>query len=406
MHKSDDANNFYQRMYELSRNSPQIDAHIPYSQGSLLVIQNPESACYILGKNIQNYRKRYDWFRQCIGVSRFTENIPEWNDLKKVTQRHFNQFDNTVLLKNVLVTMAQFTPAILQGVDELLLRDIALEIFSQTFLGYGAKELDLNFDSITELLEIALDHAFITPGDLTGARKREIYLRIFDLRQTMLKNLQRLRDPIFHKSPLLKAIYEADQKRELIFEHELMFIFSVGIETTVHSVGWILLTLAKHPSIQDQLFQEIQNTITSDSSAEDYLNLSSTRNLIDWCLRRYPPTPCISREAIYADQIGKFSITPHEPIVISLLGVLYDPSDTLESAMTSDEDTLRRNLAFGHGQRICGGKQYATNELIYLITTFIQRFEITLTSDAPIEFEWNAQLKQKGGHPIKLLKRQ
>lgn len=408
---------FYQEIFNLSRHSPQQDAYLPYQDGQLLIVQNPESAKHILGKNLHNYPKRYDWFRQCIGISRFTENSPKWQNLKRVSQPFFNGFDKTLLLSTINDVMVEYRSRLISDkkqdqdqrqdtFNEPLIREMATDIFCRTFFDFKVTDLSLNFESITELLSLALQHAFIKPGELPGSMDTAVYQRIFTLRKEMLKGFKQLRDPQFHKSPFIQEIFKADQAGELFFEHELMFIFSIGIETTVHSLGWILYILAKHPELQHAIKKEISTNITTNSSHEDYANLKEVSNIIDWALRRYPPTPCISREALAADQIGDFKVQEGEAVIISILGLLYNPEDDIEKWLLNRHNDLNHNLAFGYGQRICGGKQYATVELIYLVTALLQNFDCELVKDEPVVFHWYAQLNRLGGHPIRLIDNQ
>lgn len=398
---------FYESLFNLSRELPQRDAYLPYQGGQVLIIQNPESAKYILGANIANYPKHYDWFRQCIGISRFTENPPKWQPLKRVSQPFLNGFDRSLLLTIVREVVHEYKEQLnleAEIYDEALVRKMTIDIFCRNFFGFSIEHLSLNFSAITELLALAVEHAFIKPGEVSGSVKKEVYQRIFKLKTEMLRDFKEFRDPKYHKSEFIQAILKAEQEGILIFEQELMFTFSVGIETTVHSLGWMLYLLAKHPDLQQTIKSEIAEKITENSPFEDYLNLVEVNNLIDWSLKRYPPTPCISRMAINADQVGDISIAENEAVVISLIGMLYDPNEDIEKWMLDRKQQLKHNLSFGYGQRICGGKQYATIELVYLVTTLMQEFDCILKKDEEIIFHWYAQLNRLGGHPIQLKK--
>lgn len=399
--------NFYESIFNLSRHSPQKDAYLPYHGGQLLIVQNPTSVRYILGENLANYPRRYDWFRQCIGISRFTENPPKWQGLKKVSQPFLNNFNKSELLQTVKNVVNEYREQLCEPseiLNEPLIRTMAIDIFCRNFFGFSIQNLKINFALITELLALSVQYAFIKPGEISGRINKEAYQRIFELKREMLEGFKELRDPKYHKSLFIQEILKAEKEGILFFEQELMFLFSVGIETTVHSLGWTLYILAQYPELQQSIKHEMKGKIASSSSCADYDDLVEINNVLDWSLKRYPPTPCITRESQSDDKIGDFVIQPSEVVMISLVGMLYDPNDDMEQWIMDKKHQIKHNLAFSYGQRICGGKQYATVELVYLLAAILQEFDIVLLRDDPIIFHWYSQLNRLGGHPIQLQK--
>ncbi len=403
------SSDFYADLFKVSREQPQQDVYLHTGFGEVLIAQNPLSIEHILRHNVANYPKRYDWFRQSIGISRFTENPPLWQELKQITQPFLNDFDKNRLVaeakavvdENMMALQATTINAQTR-LNESVLRHLAIDIFCRTFFDFRLETIDFNFDLFKDLLEISTQYAFVPRGKIRELLGQEGLQDLYRLRVQILQGLGQFRDTKYQGSDLMQRIAQADAEGKVILEHEMLMLFSIGIETTVHTLGWIVYVLSKYPDVQAQLRSEADEYTIDANGHAQYQNLLKIPCFIDWVLKQYPPTPCISREAIHADTIGKLKVAEKEAVILSLMGMMYDPEETLEKALSQDNMDLQRNMAFGSGQRICGGKHYATLELVVLVAEFLKRFNITLLLDEDVVFHWNAQLNREGGHPVVL----
>ncbi|MBT8280350.1 MAG: cytochrome P450, partial [Muriicola sp.] len=98
---------------------------------------------------------------------------------------------------------------------------------------------------------------------------------------------------------LLNATYEDGthmERRQLI--DEVLILFTAGHETTANALSFALYLLARHPDVQEKVFQEIKSVGKPDG---DYLSWISkfkfTQQCIEEAMRLYPPVYVIDRMA-------------------------------------------------------------------------------------------------------------
>ncbi|KAJ7200975.1 cytochrome P450 [Mycena rebaudengoi] len=163
--------------------------------------------------------------------------------------------------------------------------------------------------------------------------------------------------------------------------HQNTLLFS-GFETTAVTLSWLLVELARNPSIQEQLVKELQ-TLNRSPNYSEICQLPYLDAIVCEVLRTHPPIGETTRVAIADDVIPLSSpvITKSGETVTSInvaKGTLVTAPIRYSNAsealwgpgclefdpgrwLTRKNNALpgNRHLGFGHGPRICIGASFA-----------------------------------------------
>lgn len=197
---------------------------------------------------------------------------------------------------------------------------------------------------------------------------------------------------------------------------EVVTIFLAGHETTATAMTWIWYLLARQPNEAARLRAELDGVLGGRTPTQaDLPNLAYARRFVDEALRVLPPTPGISsRVAAKDDTLGGAPVRKGAFMLI-LPWLMHRSRRVWEEPERFDPDRFlpersegRHRLAalpFGAGPRVCIGQLLAVNEILLILATLAQHFELDLVSDAPVELLHNITLRPKGGLPMRIRRR-
>ncbi|MGY8915975.1 MAG: cytochrome P450, partial [Flavobacteriales bacterium] len=118
---------------------------------------------------------------------------------------------------------------------------------------------------------------------------------------------------------LLKARYEdgSPMPDEQLID-EVLILFTAGHETTANALSFTLYLLARHPEIQEQVYQEVSKADFEDADM-DLMQGAKQLQLVKQCLeealRLYPPAYVIDRNAIEDDSFEGIAL-PKDTLVL------------------------------------------------------------------------------------------
>uniref|UniRef100_A0A3B4U8E5 Cytochrome P450 2K4-like n=1 Tax=Seriola dumerili TaxID=41447 RepID=A0A3B4U8E5_SERDU len=165
-------------------------------------------------------------------------------------------------------------------------------------------------------------------------------------------------------------------------------IFSGGSETTVTTLKFGLLLMAKNPKIQNQVQEELSSVVGSRQvQMEDKKNLSFTNAVIHEIQRLANIAPMslphkTTKDITFQGHFIKKGTTVY-PLMVS---VLFDESEwerphSFYPAHFLDKDRkfVKRDafLPFSAGRRVCPGESLARMELFIFFTNLLQHFRFS-----------------------------
>lgn len=159
---------------------------------------------------------------------------------------------------------------------------------------------------------------------------------------------------------------------------ELSTMVIAGYETTGHALAWTLYLLARHPDLQEAVYQESLQSI--EASADTH---PQTFGAIQESLRLYPPVWLLSRRVIDAGTFEDVSLEPGmlvliSPWVLHHSAVWFDQPDDFWPARFQQKPPLPYTfIPFGGGSRGCIGEHLALKEALTALPRLMRRLCFT-----------------------------
>jgi len=191
------------------------------------------------------------------------------------------------------------------------------------------------------------------------------------------------------------------------------FMFE-GHDTTASAISFCLYTLARHPTYQKRLQDEI------DSSKEENLsdrvqNIKFLDNVIKETARLFPPVPIIGRHFEEDAIINGRKI--HKGTEVTLLVAAlhrnenyWEDPDVFKPDRFNDDSCKSRNpfcyVPFSAGARNCIGQKYAMLEVKIFIYKILKNFDLKSSqSEDMLDLTAEIILKAKNGLMIEFIRR-
>ena len=196
---------------------------------------------------------------------------------------------------------------------------------------------------------------------------------------------------------------------------EVMTIFVAGHETTANAMAWILLLVAQHPEVEEQLVAEIDGKWPAGGLSLATLGeFPYARQVIEESLRVYPTIWSVGRRATEDDELGGYRIPAGMNLLVPIFYFhwserfwpepqRFDPSRFAQSGSAGERRSAVDPMVyfpFGAGPRACIGAQFAMQELLILTLALYRRFVFRVPKGASVEADPLITLRPKHGMPL------
>jgi len=219
-------------------------------------------------------------------------------------------------------------------------------------------------------------------------------------------------------SALLHAVDEGDgvQLTDQQVRDELMGLFIAGHETTATALTWALYLLAKHPEIQQKLYEHVAGIVKGDGpTLDDLTALTYTNQVVMETLRLYPPAWSMFIRDVHEDLIfGELTVPKGGILYISPWVMHHDPRywqdpqrfdpDRFEGEY-SDRLPKFAYLPFGGGPRVCAGNHMAMMEAQIILAMMVEQYQFEPLSDREVLPDPRFTVHPKNGLHLKVTKR-
>lgn len=188
---------------------------------------------------------------------------------------------------------------------------------------------------------------------------------------------------------------------------EVMTFILAGHETSAHSLAWTSLLIAQHPEVEARLVEELKTVLDGRRpNYEDIQKLKFTESVLLEAMRLYPAAWVLAREAVEDCEVAGYQVRAGETILMSPWVMHRDPrffdNPEVFDPQRWENDLVKRlhtyvYFPFGGGPRMCIGKAFAMMEMILILASIFQKFQMTLLSDQIIEPNPSMTLYPKSG---------
>jgi cytochrome P450 len=183
-----------------------------------------------------------------------------------------------------------------------------------------------------------------------------------------------------------------------------------GNETSSNALTWVFYLISRHQEHAALIRNEVEATI--GDGPMDYAslgNLTYTTQVIQECLRLYPPFWMIDRMAIKDDEIKGIKIPAGTMVIPYIYGthrnpaVWVDPDKFDPSRFSPDQVKARHPLSyipFGGGPRVCIGNNLAMMQILLIVATLLRRYDFSTTRSEPLGIRPMMLLRPDGPVPL------
>ncbi|XP_036807336.1 cytochrome P450 27C1 [Oncorhynchus mykiss] len=163
-----------------------------------------------------------------------------------------------------------------------------------------------------------------------------------------------------------------------------------GVDTTSFTLSWACYLLARHPEVQQEIYEEVTRTLGHGTipTADDVPRLPLIRGLVKETLRMFPVLPGNGRVTQDDLVVGGYFIPKGTQLALCHYSTSMDeenfpgaddfrPDRWIRKDATDRVDNFG-SIPFGYGIRSCIGRRIAELEMHLALTQLIQRFQIGL----------------------------
>ena len=193
---------------------------------------------------------------------------------------------------------------------------------------------------------------------------------------------------------------------------EIKTFVIAGHETTSTWLYWSLYALAKHPDVQERMYQDVsQHAPVSENIRLEHIHrMDYFQAFLQEVLRLYPPIGLISRYNTYPEEIAGYHIPVGTRFVLPI-HILHrhpqywnDPEVFQPERWLSDETADRLFLPFSFGGRYCIGSRFATLEAQLILAPLVRALRVQLApSQRDCQHTFKAFITMKTNPPLKIV---
>jgi cytochrome P450 len=196
---------------------------------------------------------------------------------------------------------------------------------------------------------------------------------------------------------------------------EAVTMLLAGHETTAIALSYAIFLLSEHPEVASKLRAELESKVGARRLAlSDIRSLPYLDAVVKETLRLYPPAWAIGREVISAFELGGYTLSPGDQLIMSPYvmhrhprfwrePMRFDPERWLDGS--TDELPKFAYFPFGGGPRVCIGNHFATMEAQLVLGTLMQHLEMKVLPGFKVVLEPIVTLRPKTGVKVRVVKR-
>ena len=210
---------------------------------------------------------------------------------------------------------------------------------------------------------------------------------------------------------LLSMLIESDAHGSGLTDREIrdeaLTLLLAGHETTANALMWTWYLLSESPEVAARVHEEVDRVLMgSTPTASAAATLPYVLSVVTESMRLFPPVWTIGRRAKAATVIGGFPV-PVGSLVFMSQWTLHgdrrfygEPERFMPERWTAEfRATLPKHayFPFGGGARVCVGEAFAWMELVLVVATLAQRWDLRLVPGHPVVTQPLLTLRSKHG---------
>ncbi|XP_055638015.1 cytochrome P450 4d1-like [Toxorhynchites rutilus septentrionalis] len=234
------------------------------------------------------------------------------------------------------------------------------------------------------------------------------------------KNEIGIRKKVAFLDMLLQATVDGRPLTDEEIREEVDTFMFEGHDTTTSAISFLFGVLAKHPDIQQKVYEEVLDVVGSDLDKPLTLSMLNELNYLDLViketLRMYPSVPIIGRKMLEDHEINGRTFPAGANIIIMPFSMGRDPEyfpepekflpERFAVETSAEKANPYRYVPFSAGPRNCIGQKFAIAEIKSLAAKTVRQFELLPAEQTkPERFIAELILRPENGVQLRVKKR-
>jgi cytochrome P450 len=392
--------------------------HVP-----ICLLIHPRDIEYVLVGNPGNFTKSADYraLARVLGNGLLTNEGKSWQHQRGLIQPAFHRENISsyapVMTRATSHLLGSWTSGESRNVHQDLMA-ATLQIVAQCLFGAEvigvAERVGKAMQVVTDRFIADASQTLLLPFDLPDFLAPARRHAISDLNKIIKDIIRERRTANQPRGDLLDTLLQVRDSEgrpmsDVQLRDEVMTLFLAGHETTAIALSWTCFLLAKNPSVEAKLVEELSAVLGDrEPTANDVPLLRFTEMILKESMRLYPAVWGIGRRALKDCEMGGYRVAAGTNIFIFQSLTQRDPRffpnpDTFDPERWR-EDPIRSGkiprfayFPFGGGPRVCVGASFAMMEATLLLAMIQQKFHLDLVPSHPVEALASITLRPKHG---------
>lgn len=378
-----------------------------------IVTTDPAVIQHVLKTNAENYHKSEIQVKRMghfLGKGLLTHHGEVWRTQRRLIQKGFDrkQLDvlSSIMQDSLAESLRDFDEQARAGPVDICphLMRITFGMVGKSLFGASLKDEDIALISRTisviqefmvrQTIQPYLNPWFAVSGDLR--RHENMRARADGILLAYIKRRREQTPGHDLLQILLDARYSDGEgmSDELILS-ESMQLLVAGHETSSNALSWLLYLLSSRPDCLEKLREEFDSVLNrAPLSYSDVPKFEFAVQVIQEALRLYPPFWMVDRMALSDDRVGDVAIPRGSTVVVFVYGAHHSPRHWENPESFDPERFSKANeklhtpfayLPFGAGPRGCIGGNYATLQILMILSVVLRRYNFQVAPGQTIE---------------------
>jgi cytochrome P450 len=387
----------------------------------MFLISHPDDVEYVLKKNQRNFivKRPSLHLEAMMGKGLTLSNGDLWLHQRRLMQPAFHRQKIEAMVASISSHVAERIrhweaagPIDLASeMEQLSLNAMLSALFGS---GINRSETRRITDAVELVLRVAGRGMFLeVPPFIPTPENLRVKRALRDLTEVVLGLIEQRRHASGEeqRQDLLSLLLEDHDGETAMSEQQLRdevtAVLVAGYESTAVTLTWVFYLLSQHPEVEQRLRQEIGTVLGNRSpTLADLPSLEYLHQVIAEAMRQYPAFWAMTRETVADDVIGGYPVPARSLIVVSPFVThkhpgFWDQPDNFDPDRFSKERSVGRHrfayFPFGAGPRVCIGERQAMMVLQLSLVTILQRYQLKLVPDHPVEIHTAMTIRPKYG---------
>ena len=390
-----------------------------------IVTTNPAVIQHVLKTNAENYHKSEIQMKRMghfLGKGLLTTHGEAWRTQRRLIQKGFERKQleilSSIMQDSLADSLRDFDRQVRTGPVDIYpqLMRITFGMVARSLFGARLKDEDIDVISWTistvqefmvrQTIQPYLNPWFAVSGELR--RHEQMRTRADGILFDYIRRRRREAPGHDLLQILMDARYSDGEgmSDELVLS-ESMQLLVAGHETSSNALSWLLYLLSSRPDCLERLRQEFDSVLGgAPMSYSDVPKFEFAIQVIQEALRLYPPFWMVDRMALQDDRVGHLEIPRGSTVVVFIYGVHHSPQYWENPESFDPERFTKANeklhtpfthLPFGAGPRGCIGGNYATLQILMILSTLLRKYDLRLAPGQTIEARPMVILRPRDG---------